>query len=373
MTIRINGSDKGCPQSGLLHVLFSPRAEGCPRLALDLIRQEQLQMGRRASVAFCVRQPGDFLGEFRSVSEGVYDLGWRRRGYYELFRNTYRLLKTIRPSGIICYPLGQHVPISAAARLLGIGTVLHVATGPPLSDESAVRKLKAQITAGRPFVMAHAACSEHVAQRCIDTYGLPKRVVTAVPNGIAIDTFDKRREKRTDKLKTGTITIGMVGNLEHSKDHISLLKALCTLRGRGVEARLHLIGDGSQRNLLREVAADLGVFELVRWAGSVSDVGSELKEMDVFAYAVYPNEGLGIALVEALVAGLPVVASDVPACREVLQNGRWGALVAGRDPEAWANALSNAATLSVPTLGDLSHYDIRETFRVYARLLGTAV
>jgi Glycosyltransferase len=64
---------------------------------------------------------------------------------------------------------------------------------------------------------------------------------------------------------------------------------------------------------------------------------------DVFAFSVRAEEGLGIALVEAMAAGLPVVATDVGACREVLDNGRCGLLVPAADPDRLAGALEQAA------------------------------
>ena len=65
------------------------------------------------------------------------------------------------------------------------------------------------------------------------------------------------------------------------------------------------------------------MFELINWVGSVSDVRPELLKMDVFAYSVNPQEGLGIALVEAMAAGLPCVAATMwGACQEVLDWGK---------------------------------------------------
>jgi glycosyltransferase involved in cell wall biosynthesis len=162
----------------------------------------------------------------------------------------------------------------------------------------------------------------------------------------------------------------MVASLEWSKDHPALFRGFAALLGRGVNARLRIVGDGARRRELEMLVKMLGITDRVEWRGAVDDVPRELATLDVFAFAVTEGEGLGIALVEALAAGLPVVASDVGACREVLAGGRWGRLVPGTDPDAWAEALIGATDATVPQPDELSRYDMKETYRAYARLLG---
>ncbi len=79
-----------------------------------------------------------------------------------------------------------------------------------------------------------------------------------------------------------------------------------------------------------------GLERAVTFLGQRDDVASILHGSDIFVYSVKREEGLGIALIEAMAAGLPVVASDVPACREVLDDGALGLLVPPKDPAALA-------------------------------------
>lgn len=357
--------------SGFLHVLFSPRAEGCPRLALDLIAREREETNRRSLVAFCVQDPPDLLEQFRASAQSVHDLGWRRRGFAGLFWRARSLLRATRPRGVVCYTLGLHVPVAAAARLLGVPVVVHIGNAPP-AEPSARRKLYLQLQAGRPFVTMHAACSDYIADQCKVAYGLPRRAVAAVPNGIDLDKYLASRDARSGQRSNDPLRIGMVASLEAHKDHPTLLRGFAALLARGVNARLRIVGDGERRRELEQLARNLGIDNSVEWRGAVDDVAGELAALDVFAFATTESEGLGIALVEALAAGLPVVASDVGACREVLANGRWGRLVRGTDPDVWAEALAGAMDAAVPAPEELARYDVRETYRAYARLLGDA-
>ena len=74
--------------------------------------------------------------------------------------------------------------------------------------------------------------------------------------------------------------------------------------------------------------------------GSRDDVTDLLAVSDIFAFSTTRVEGFGIALIEAMAAGLPILASDVPACREVLRDGEAGLLINSRDVHAWTKALS---------------------------------
>lgn len=334
--------------------------------------QDFQQSGTCGAVAFCVSEPPDLIDEFCARASSVHYLGWKRRGFIRLFYRVFKLLRSEKPRGVICYTLGLHVPVAVAAKLLGVPLVVHVGNAPP-PERLARQILRFQLQAGRPFVTTHAACSNYIANQCKLVYDLPERAVISVPNGIDLKRYMKLRAERTPHRPDDLPRIGMVASLESHKDHPTLIRGFAALSARGVIARLHIIGDGTRRRELQTLAEQLGIGSRVAWKGAVDDICQELSALDVFAFATTEQEGLGIALVEALAAGLPVVASDVGACREVLANGRWGRLVKGSNPEIWADALAGAMDAPVPEPTELSRYDVKETYRAYARLLGNAM
>ena len=133
-----------------------------------------------------------------------------------------------------------------------------------------------------------------------------------------------RRLRRRD----GRLVVGMVARLDPIKDQATLIRAFAEVAQEHPRAELWLIGDGERAWQLCDLAAAEGVADRVVFWGPRSDVPELLGQMDVFAFSTTRDEGFGIALIEAMAAGLPVVASDVPACREVLE--RWR----GRCPRA---------------------------------------
>ena len=98
----------------------------------------------------------------------------------------------------------------------------------------------------------------------------------------------------------------------------------------------------SRRAELQQLINELNVADSVRLLGSRRDVPSLLSQCDLFVFQALRDEGFGIALAEAMAARLPIVATNVGACHEVLDAGRCGLLVAEQDSQAMAAGILQA-------------------------------
>jgi len=149
----------------------------------------------------------------------------------------------------------------------------------------------------------------------------------------------------------GAPVVICVAGFRAEKDHATLLRAFrAVVDGR--PAVLRLVGDGPERPAAEALAAELGLEESVEFLGNRTDVDRLLADADVFVLASYAVENLPFAVLEAMAAGLPVVATDVGALAELVRDGVTGALVPPRDAAALARALT--AVLADPdraTLG----------------------
>lgn len=143
-------------------------------------------------------------------------------------------------------------------------------------------------------------------------------------------------------LFEGPLTVGTVGNLTPKKDHDSLLRALVGLRQHVPDARLVIVGSGPREAHLRAKARELGIEDAVLLTGIRDDVPDLLPAFDLFAMSSL-HEGLSIALVEALAAGLPVVATRVGGIPEVIVDERDGLLVPPSNADALADAMTRLA------------------------------
>lgn len=184
------------------------------------------------------------------------------------------------------------------------------------------------------------ACSESVEEFTARQERIPHHKFTVIYNAVDPAEFEPNRGRRTvlkelDIDPDATILI-TVGSLSEQKGHEYLLRAMASLPN-GCDPKLLIVGGGGLEPDLRELASDLGVDESVHFLGQRRDVPDLLGASDLF---VFPSlwEGLPIALVEASMAGLPVVASDIDPIREVTGDDG-GRLVPPEDPTALASAI----------------------------------
>jgi glycosyltransferase involved in cell wall biosynthesis len=174
------------------------------------------------------------------------------------------------------------------------------------------------------------AVGERAAREIEGLLGLRRGAVRAIPNGVPPAPPGPPPTPRHD----GGLVIGSIGRLERQKAYDVLIRALAGLPG----ARLVLVGDGPERPALERLAGDLGVADRVAVTGWRPDARLSLAGFDVFAL---PSrwEGLPLVILEAMHAGLPVVATDVGSVAEAVRDGRTGLLVARDDVEGLRGAL----------------------------------
>jgi glycosyltransferase involved in cell wall biosynthesis len=138
----------------------------------------------------------------------------------------------------------------------------------------------------------------------------------------------------------GPLKIVGVGRLAEQKDFATLISALALLPAG--TARLRVLGEGPLRATLEAQTAALGLADSVELVGEVADVRSQLEQADVFALTSR-WEGLPLSVLEAMAAGLPVVASAIDGIPEAVAEGETGYLTPPGEPRQVADALSRLA------------------------------
>lgn len=175
--------------------------------------------------------------------------------------------------------------------------------------------------------------------------GVPRQRLHLVANGIAAPDLPSRQEVRADLGLAGdAAVVGFVGRLVEQKNPLLLVHAFARVRRQLPKARLVLVGDGPLLPRVQAAAASLGVTESVMVLGH-QDGQRTMPAFDVLAL---PSryEGMPYVLIEALAAGLPIVATPVGGTGQTLRDGDNGVLCRESTPECLASALLAAL---VPT------------------------
>jgi glycosyltransferase involved in cell wall biosynthesis len=330
----------------ILHVLGTPRAEGTPNLVLDW-----LMTGMHEQDVFVLHaDPQDMAADLKSAARW-YDesrlLDLNRSKKFTGIAKAVREVSAVRkPDLVICWTAGFGNWVCLGARMAGVRRLLvHCGNRPNRGfwPDWITRYIM------WPLALLGArcvCCSSYLRDEHRAIPLVPKKLFFVVYNCTRAEEVSARAQQAQKRRPVSPSAIGiMVANMEVHKDgrpvrnHAALLRAMIHIQKKLPDFRLRLVGDGRLRLDLEALARKLRIDGNVEFLGARRDVPELLGLADVFVFSTTPEEGLGSALLEAMAAGLPIVATDVPACRELLADGRYGVLVHPNDPEALAQAI----------------------------------
>jgi glycosyltransferase involved in cell wall biosynthesis len=170
----------------------------------------------------------------------------------------------------------------------------------------------------------------------------PKKLVV-IPNGVPIpeqadNAVGRKRIRAEFGLGDDVPVIGTVGRVVQAKGYEYLLAALQLLRRKYPTIIWLAVGDGDQRDALAAQANSMGLASAVVWTGRRDDVTDLLAAMDIWTMSSI-REGLPVALLEAMAAGRPIVATNVGGIPDAVTNEKEGLLVPSADPVALAKSI----------------------------------
>lgn len=320
----------------VLHVLPVDLARGAQVYARQLCDAlGGIQGGHRLVVLFAGDRVAAHADDELGVPPGVLKrFGYDPRAAVRL----WRLVRTHRPQIVVAHglePLKYLLPLAWHPRprlvVYAIGTV-H-----PKAHRGPSRWLYRILLA---VPAAVAAVSQEVAQECGARFHVPAAKVHVVHNGRPWNT-----QRRTAGRSSAHPVVAFVGHLNEGKRPGLFIEAVRLLRDRGVEVDAWLAGDGPLAEALSGVAAAAGV----RLLGRREDVPTLLAGSDLFLFTSAPSgEGMPGVLIEAGLAGLPVVATDVPGAATVVQHGVTGFVTPVDDVDALVECAQTL--LADPTL-----------------------
>ncbi|HEB76091.1 MAG TPA: glycosyltransferase [Nitrospirae bacterium] len=269
---------------------------------------------------------GGVWGEaFRRLGIDVIELPRRKNMELSRLFGLIRLLRAVKPDIVHTYLYSANSYGRIAAVLTGVPVIIASERSLP---ETGKDKKRCQVFTDRilaAFSHGIVCNSRKAAETLVERYSFDPKKVFTVHNGIDADEFS--RQAGGSGMRGGLRVVGTVGRLHPSKNYRMFLDAagIVLERADSVRVRFVIVGDGESRAELESYARDTGVADKVHFAGERSDVPALLKGMDVFVMTSR-YEGLSNAIMEAMLAGLPVVATDVGGNGELVVDGETGFL-----------------------------------------------
>lgn len=183
--------------------------------------------------------------------------------------------------------------------------------------------------------------SEGVRQRLVDL-GMPPERTLAIPNGIALDTYDAAPAQDFARRENAIV---MSARFARQKDQATLIRALGLLRDRGLKPLLYLAGAGkmSYRREAEQLVRELELTDQVRFLGHHGRMPELLIGKRICVLSTH-WEGMPLALVEGMTAGCACIASLVPGVEGMLEDGKTGLLAPPRNPAALSHLLEMLLT-----------------------------
>lgn len=328
------------PSRRILHLLRP--AEGGMRAQVAAL----LQAAPKGSTLLAA--PPEVLSAIGCNAASTFPLAEKIGGLREQLRSGLLVGRWAREKGaILLHAHGlRWLPLYAAAGLWsGLPLVLTLHNIVPSPEELTPRERLA-LRMGLSRTAQIIAVSEAVAASVAEAAPGATRRVRVIQNGIDLAQFSRQQDpaqqvatRESLGFPLGASVVVCVARLSPEKNIGTLLEAIARLAPSMPALRLLLVGDGPWRPTLEHQSRMLGIAERVCFAGRRTEIPDLLEASDLFCLPSR-TEGLGIAVIEAMAAGLPTVVSRIGGLPEVVDEGVTGLLVTPGDCGALAEALA---------------------------------
>ena len=334
----------------------------------------------------CLRTAGPLAADYRAAGFRVDVMG--RRGRFDP-RTLPRLVKALRQGGTDAVLVTHHHRASLAlgrlaARLSGVPVNLvavHDMDLTRVGKRCLPRWAVATLRASDALVLLSPSQGEYLhREEQVGRHPWSRTKEVVIPNGVVMKPRPDKSERAAARARLGLsaedFVVGIVARLSAQKAHHVLFEAFAGLREGHPHARLVVVGGGDREMELRILAARLRLEDSVLFTGVRRDVPALLPAFDVSCLSSV-HEGVPMAAIESMAAGIPMVVTDCGALRDMIVDGEHGFIVPVGDSSAMAERLLALADDSKlrERLGESARsrvqrmYRIEQTARGYEDLL----
>lgn len=327
----------------VLHLITSFDIGGTERQAVELLKR--LDPGRYEVRLAVLRNTGPFYNEIEARFPNVPEFpltSFYNATALKQFVRLRRLMLRERIEILHAHDFYSGLLGSAAARLAGV-RVIACQRHLKLSDRK-VHEVGTRVI----HRLAHRVLvnSEAIRERIIEQGSARAEKIVVVRNGV-LESPPARHSSRLQEINENLSThpgrvrppvIGMIARMQPVKGHQFLADAAALVLRHRPDAHFVLVGDGPLRPEIENQIARLGIVDRVHLLGDRTDAARLIAEFDLLVLASL-HEGLPNAVMEAMAAGVPVVATAVGGTKELITDGETGYLVQPADKEALADRI----------------------------------
>lgn len=279
--------------------------------------------------------------KLESAGFKVYCLGGGKKFSPASILKFRRIVKTEKPDLVATRLIHADIFGRLFGRLFGVKRIVcHLES---VLDQPKYDKFFFVENITRSLVDHYVAVATPVKEKYLAKTDIASEKISVIPNGINLEKFTslpgKPEARQTLGLAADDFLVGYVGRLKAERNHRTLLAAVARLNGSIPRLKVLLIGDGEEMANLKLQAEELGITDQIAFMGRRNDIPMLLASLDVFISPSF-YEGMSVALIEAMAAGLPIVASDIPSNAELISNQKSGILIPPESEAAIADAMS---------------------------------
>lgn len=311
----------------IAHVVLSLKVGGLERVVVDLVKG--FRDSNYSCVVCCLETRGEFAADVEALRVPVFVLHKQDGLDLSVIFRLARFLRQQNVTIVHTHNPGPHIYGLLAAWLAGVPIRVHTKHGRNFPDDRKRVWINRILSWGTDMIVP---VSDDAGLVATDVERANPQKIHRIWNGIDVNFYMPQHDP-----VEGPLVIGTVARLSPEKDQKTMLAAFRHVLDEIPDAHLIVAGDGPCAAELREEAARLGLNGRVDFLGQCANIPEVLKRMSIFTLSS-TTEGLSMTVLEAMAAGLPIVATDVGGNRELVQPPQCGLVVPARDPEVLGRA-----------------------------------
>ena len=286
----------------------------------------------------CLTCGGAIADELRRAGIDVHPLCMKSKFDVGIIYSLYSLIKEKKVDLLHTYLFHANLLGRIVGKLAGVPVI--ISSERTMGYEGKHRKVMNRITS--PLATAFTANSHAVKNFMVEEIRLPEEKINVIYNGVDLEMFELKVEKEKMRKSLGVEREDMVcvtvARLDVLKGVSYLIKAARKVVEEKPNTRFLIVGDGPLKKELKKLSNRLGLDEHVFFLGLRHDIPEILKSSDIF---ILPSvwEGLPNAVLEAMAAGLPIVATKTAGVPELVSEGETGFLAEPKNPDALAETI----------------------------------